>query len=285
MNNKLFIFHSDIIMLLDYNPIQGNVAGSRAYKTRQPLPPLNRWIQSYWLLTVPKGPFQYLSVPDNCVDWIINPECFDDNFIIPPFLSSTVFDIEGPAVFFGIRFRIMGHQSLISVPLGEWVETGSVKAEDLLASDTVDAVYEALVNAQGFDQRCARVSAVLLKAISCADIDPRLARYLRYCYANASATLSANNALAKSGAGDFGVSARQLRRLTKQHIGLRPKDFSRVLKFQLALQAMTASPHSKAYLDHYYDQAHCIREFNRLSGMTPTQFRKMSVLYNHHPRQ
>ncbi|ABE55214.1 transcriptional regulator, AraC family [Shewanella denitrificans OS217] len=265
-------------MLLDYNPTQGKVADGRAYKTRQPLPPLNRWVQSYWQLTVSKGQFQYHSVPDNCVDWIINLGCFDDNFFIPPFLSSTLFHIDGPASFFGIRFRILGHKGLISLPLGEWGEAGSVKAEDLLPADIVYTVFEAIDNAKSFDKRCYSLSAVILSAITFADVDPRLARYIRYCYENVSSNLD----LSDSQSSKFGVSARQLRRLAKQHVGLLPKDFGKVLRFQSALKAMNAPQNNKTYLDYYYDQPHFVREFKRLSGVTPTQFRKMSVLYNHY---
>ncbi len=265
-------------MFLDYNPIQGKVADDRAYKTRQPLPPLNRWVQSFWLLTVPKGQYQYHSVPDNCVDWIINPDRFDDNFFIPPFLSSTLFHIDGPASFLGIRFRVLGYKGLISVPLGEWGEACSVKAEDLLPSDIVYSVFEAIDSVKSFDERCNSLSAAILSVITFADIDPRLARYIRYCYGNVSSNLDLSDSMSS----EFGVSARQLRRLTKQHLGLLPKDFGKVLKFQSVLKALNASQHNMAYLDHYYDQPHFVREFKRLSGVTPTQFRKMSVLYNYY---
>ena len=270
--------HINTKMFLDYNPIQGKVADVRAYKTRQPLPPLNRWVQSFWQLTVPKGQFQYHSVPDNCVDWIVNLDRFDDNFLIPPFLTSTLFHIDGPASFFGIRFRILGHKGLISVPLGEWGEAGSVKTEDLLSSDTVYSVFEVIDKVKGFDKRCNSLSAIILSAITVADIDPRLARYIRYCYKN----VSSKRDLSDSQSSEFGVSSRQLRRLAKQHVGLLPKDFRKVLRFQSALKAMNAPQPNKAYLDHYYDQPHFVREFKRLSGVTPTQFRKMSVLYNHY---
>lgn len=265
-------------MFLDYNPIQGNVADERAYITRQPLPPLDRWVQSYWQLTVPKGQYQYHSVPDNCVDWVINQDCFEDNFLIPPFLSSTLFHIDGPACFFGIRFRVLGHKGLISVPVGEWGEADGVKAEDLLPADVVYSVFEIIDKAKSFNERCNRLSAVIFSAISYADVDPRLARFIRYCYENVSSNLD----LSDSQSSKFGVSARQLRRLAKQQVGLLPKDFGKVLRFQRALKLIDAQQHSNAYLDHYYDQPHFVREFKRLAGVTPTQFRKMSVLYNHH---
>ncbi len=263
-------------MFLDYNPTQGSVIGGRAYHTGQPAPPLNQWVQSYWQLTVPKGRYHFHSIPDNCVDWIINLNCFDDNFLIPPFISSTIFDIDGPASFFGIRFRILGHQGLISEPLGEWCEASSRKAQSLLSADMVYSVYETIVSAQSFDERCHRLSAAILPFITLSDVDVRLSRYIQYCYSNVSSNLD----LSDSRASEFGVSARQLRRLSKQYTGLAPKDFSKVLRFQNALKAMNEPQHSKTYLDLYYDQPHWIREFKRLSGATPSQFRKMSVLYN-----
>lgn len=264
-------------MFLDINPTQGKVHDDRAYKTRLPLPPLNRWVQSYWQLTVPTGLFQYHSVPDNCVDWIMNLDCFDNNFVIPPFLSSTVFNIDGPASLFGIRFRILGHKGLISLPIGEWGEAGSVSALELLPTDIVYSAFEVIDSAKSFEKRCNSMSAALLSAITFVDVDPRLARFIRYCADNANSNLG----LSDSQSPNFGVSTRQLRRLTKHHLGLLPKDFSRILRFQSVLQAINASQHENVYLDHYYDQPHFVREFKRLSGVTPTRFKKMSVLYNY----
>ncbi|BFM48910.1 helix-turn-helix domain-containing protein [Marinomonas sp. THO17] len=264
-------------IFLDYNPLQGKVADGRIFKTQQPSVAMTPWVQSYWQLTVPKGLFHYHSVPDNCVDWIINLDCFEDNFLIPPFLSSTVFHIDGPGSFFAIRFRVLGHKSLISVPLGEWGELGMIKAEDVLPREVLYSVFDTIHRAEHFDKRCRNLSALLLSVIKLPEIDPRLGNFIRFCYENIGSHLD----LSDGQSSEFGVSARQLRRLAKQHVGLSPKDFYQVIRFQNTLKTMKAWPQNKAYLDHYYDQPHFAREFKRLSGVTPTQFRNMSVLYNH----
>jgi AraC-like DNA-binding protein len=268
-----------MLLDVDYNPIQGYVADSGAYKTLLPSSPLNRWVQSYWQLNVSAGQFSYHSVPDNCVDWIINLTRFEDNFVIPPFLSSTLFHLDGPVSFFGIRFRVMGHKGLISIPLGEWGALGSVRATEILPNEVVCAVFESIVKAKCFEERCNHLSVTLLSRVNFADVDSRLVRYIRYCHKN----ISSNLDLSDKQCGEFGVSARQLRRLTKQNLGLLPKDFAKILRFQYMLKAMKSSQCNNVWLDHYYDQAHFIREFKCLSGFTPTQFKKLSVLYNHDP--
>lgn len=266
-----------MLLDVDYNPIQGHIADDGAYKTSQPSSPLNRWVQSYWQLNVSEGQYSYRSVPDNCVDWIINRNCFDDNFIVPPFISSTLFHLDGPVSYFGIRFRVLGHKGFISTPLGEWEAFGCVNAADLLPAEVVYSAFESIEKTKRFDECCNNLSVALLSIVKSAEVDSRLARYIRYCHKNIGSHLD----LSDKQCAEFGVSARQLRRLTKQHLGLLPKDFARVLRFQLALNAIHATQPNTVWLDHYYDQAHYIREFKRMSGLTPNQFQNLSVLYNH----
>ena len=99
---------------IDFNPIQGRVFKNDAYQSLFPSSPLSFWVQSFWQLNVPHGSFSYRSIPDNSVDWIINTNCFEDSFLVPPFLSPVVFKLTGPVSYFGIRFRLMGHQGLTS---------------------------------------------------------------------------------------------------------------------------------------------------------------------------
>ena len=69
------------------------------------------------------------------------------------------------------------------------------------------------------------------------------------------------------------MSTRHLDRLFRQWIGLRPKSFARIMRFQASLARLdpTASPdlaHMATGLG-YFDQAHLSNEFAELSGSSP----------------
>jgi methylphosphotriester-DNA--protein-cysteine methyltransferase len=63
------------------------------------------------------------------------------------------------------------------------------------------------------------------------------------------------------------VNPRELRRLFDRHIGISPKSFARIVRFQSMLQTMLRDPErewGQRCLDFgYYDQAHFIHDFKR----------------------
>jgi AraC-like DNA-binding protein len=73
------------------------------------------------------------------------------------------------------------------------------------------------------------------------------------------------------------VSTRQLERVFQVQVGLSPKRFLRILRFQAALRAMHTgrrTPWVDVALAHgFYDQAHFIRDFKALAGTSPAGFR------------
>ena len=70
-----------------------------------------------------------------------------------------------------------------------------------------------------------------------------------------------------------GLSSRRFIQLFKEQVGLPPKLFARLQRFQRAL----ASAHLNSKTDWaeialdcgYYDQSHLIRDFNEFAGMSP----------------
>ncbi len=72
-----------------------------------------------------------------------------------------------------------------------------------------------------------------------------------------------------------GFSARQLERVFARNVGLGPKHFSRIVRFQRVLRSIEGGdPHwSEAAFDAgLYDQAHLAREFREFSGSAPSAY-------------
>lgn len=71
-------------------------------------------------------------------------------------------------------------------------------------------------------------------------------------------------------------SERHLSRIFLEHMGVSPKSFSRVVRFQSALSVIIGSPNvslCRCLLEFgYSDQAHFQREFKQFTGITPKHF-------------
>ena len=75
-------------------------------------------------------------------------------------------------------------------------------------------------------------------------------------------------------AGRYYLSQRQFERNFKVYSGFAPKLFSRIIRFESALDTFRAHK-SLTKLSHslgYYDQSHFIKDFNEFSGLSPHQY-------------
>ena len=71
------------------------------------------------------------------------------------------------------------------------------------------------------------------------------------------------------------LSLRQFERLFRTSVGMSPKHFARIARFQSALDAKIANP-ARTWVDiahsfGYYDQMHMVHDFGQLGRNTPTQ--------------
>jgi AraC-like DNA-binding protein len=67
------------------------------------------------------------------------------------------------------------------------------------------------------------------------------------------------------------LSPRQYRRRFEETVGLPPKLYQRIRRFQAALAVLGRRPVAEVALEcGYYDQAHLIRDFKQFAGLTPT---------------
>lgn len=72
------------------------------------------------------------------------------------------------------------------------------------------------------------------------------------------------------------VSERTLERYFKHHIGVTPKMYARICRFQSTLELIRQSNFGSltavAHLQQYFDQAHFIKEFQLFAGASPKHF-------------
>lgn len=77
---------------------------------------------------------------------------------------------------------------------------------------------------------------------------------------------------------EFAISQRQLERLYQSQVGMSPKQYSQLLRIEtarLALKQMNEQSTTRLAVDlGFYDQAHFIREFRAVIGMTPYAYLK-----------
>lgn len=69
---------------------------------------------------------------------------------------------------------------------------------------------------------------------------------------------------------------KQFKRIFTEYVGLNPKEFLRIIRFQRALYILQTKPSTNltelAYICEFYDQSHLISEFKHFSGYTPGEY-------------
>ena len=75
----------------------------------------------------------------------------------------------------------------------------------------------------------------------------------------------------------LGLSERTLERKFQQQVGISPKLFARISRFQASLQQLRTDRHAKlsdiAYDNGYTDQSYFIRSFKEFTGLSPREFK------------
>src|SRR6185312_11001650 len=76
-------------------------------------------------------------------------------------------------------------------------------------------------------------------------------------------------------AAELALSERQLERRFLRRVGMMPKRFARLARFQRAVSLMDSEPALAAVAQHagYYDQSHFVREFRAFAGTPPAAWR------------
>ncbi len=163
-----------------------------------------------------------------------------------------------------VRFTPQG-AACLGVPVTE-LANRSVPLDDFLARARVAEVHERLGDAIDTSKRVAVLEG-FLDALPYRS-DPLVTRALAMLDA------AAENVNVSAAARALGLSERQLERRFLAQVGITPKRFAMLRRFErVAAQARTAPSLTVAALEAgYYDQSHFIRDFRRFAGAAPSEF-------------
>lgn len=83
-------------------------------------------------------------------------------------------------------------------------------------------------------------------------------------------------------------STRYLSSVLSDKVGVCPKTFSKIIRFQNAVQLIDSDPNMNltqiSNINGYYDQSHFIKDFSKYMGMTPKKYQKTIAEQNYTSR-
>ncbi|MEE1947136.1 helix-turn-helix transcriptional regulator [Pedobacter sp. KR3-3] len=150
--------------------------------------------------------------------------------------------------------------------------------KDLLSTDDVfNAIFqkspnflEALFGTADFFERAALLETLLLKNLNLENLPSKMNEALQLISAVGQNKALPVEELAKT----LQLNESTLYRLFSTHLGQNPKGYLKTLRFRHTLNELMAKPKQLtqvAYSNHYFDQAHLIKDFKTFTGCTPKE--------------
>jgi AraC-like DNA-binding protein len=241
-----------------------------SFSVYSPRPPLGEFVELIWFYKRDMGrhPKERL-LPTGTMELVVG---LDDNGFRPTVCGvfSKPFEIETahPTTVVGVHFKPGGAFPFLGVPASDLHDL-RLELEQLWGSHAV-ALHEQLLAAESTGLRFRILEHALAQSLRrSATRHPAVSFALREFHASpARAVGDVTN--------DVGLSRRRFIQLFSEQVGLTPKLFCRIVRFQSALQMISGSQHIRwaeiAQACGFYDQAHLIAEFQEFSGLTPSAY-------------
>ena len=222
-------------------------------------------------------------LPDGCVELIFSVRDpllrLDDATQNPSSLRSIVagqissflrLKATGAIDMFGVCFQPAGAYPLLGYSLHEF--TDRVTSMDQVFGSAAHEIENRILSAKSTQVRIGIMQEFLLKRLGSAQhgIERRV-----QVVANAMVTRGGLVSIAGL-ADEVSLGRRQLEKKFRQHVGLTPKLFARIMRFRhvLNLIKQCGSYDWPALVTacHYHDQSHLIRDFRHFSGCNPSAY-------------
>lgn len=259
------------------------------YLTHTPAPPLHLAVASIWLYAGYCPPHRLERVlPSGTLEWVINLRedrflCYDPGSLRPighqpgsimvgPRCSVQVIDTEHQSEIMGVHLRSGGLRYLSQMPADEFADR-DVPLDEIWKRFSAD-VRDALLAAPTPRAKLLTLERFLSARMSLARPQhPAVGEALRRLEPRENPLKQAELAA------ELGLSCRRFIQVFTASVGLTPKVYARIRRFQKALRcihrASSFDAADVAFECGWYDQAHMIRDFKQFAGLTPAQYARL----------
>lgn len=267
------------------------------YRSHFPAPPLGDFVEQFWLCSGSTEHPRARLLPNGTIEVVINlgddevrvhdptrPDCYRRHsgaVVSGAYGGFLLIDHAQHASIVGVHFRPGGAFPFLGVPADELADM-HVDLEALWgrsAAELRERLCAAATPAERFS---------LLKRTLAARLDRTAGRHGAVPVALDAFEQTGTGVWVRDVARRVGLSQRRFIQVFAAEVGLTPKLYGRVRRFQRTLALVRGVPAPDwaqvAVGCGYFDQSHLIRDFRAFSGLTPEEYlrrRSEPVLHNH----
>jgi AraC-like DNA-binding protein len=270
------------------------------YRSRPPAPPLSDFVDRLWLCSdLPQHSGERI-LPSGTIELVVNlhedeiriydsshpgrMKRFSGTVVSGAYGGFFVIDALQHVSMMGVHFKPGGAVPFLGVPAGELADT-HVDLEDLWGPPALE-LRERLCAAATPAERFSRLEEALVRRLH-----PPLKQHGAVPVALEAFERTGGEASVRAVARYVGLSQRRFIQVFAAEVGLTPKLYGRVRRFErareLVRQATAPDWAGIAVSCGYCDQSHLIRDFRAFSGLSPLAYlrqRSERVLPNHVPQ-
>ena len=255
------------------------------FQTAKPSPLLAPFVHQYWEIgsVIPSGQTHIQRIIPSGLMELMHyqydlPTVIQETYEIPgsSFLSGQQkgyydLSVKGKLSLFSVQFKAFGAYAIFDIPMHEFVER-NIPLE-LFVTNQIQDIEDKLCGAGSFSEKCIIIEHFLTKLLTRRQKIYTLKRIM-HCISvvNKQKGIVSIDHLADTAC----LGRKQLERNFKDFIGISPRQFLKVIRFQNSLhQKSIDKEQSLTVLAHecgYFDQSHMINDYRELSGMTPGEY-------------
>ncbi len=248
-----------------------------SFRHHKPAPPLAEFVESLWFCEYYDTPHRMERIlPSGNMGIVIDLRECGGAILCGAHSEYFTLDTAQQSFTLGVQFKPGGAFPFLKMPAGELHRT-HIALGDMWGS-RANELRERLLAAKSVDERFTIVDAALLAVMRPPrDPHPGVAYALR--------EIGLTRRIEEL-SGQIGLSPRRFTDVFRDEVGLTPKLFSRIRRFQGALRRLSEGKRVEwadfALSCGYYDQPHFIRDFQAFSGLNPSSYVARGPVYRNH---